>query len=135
MRKTKIKQIPMFPTRYYDDKQKEWVKTDVLSHANYDGETIWGEPIYDENSKYPRHVQLKPVYIDNIPWEDELEYHSFYRGRSAAGLIFKNSKEQMFTVFMKDIDIFIPLMVHGKIKAKFIYCKRGMNYGVTLFEE
>ena len=135
MKKTKIKQIPMFPTRYYDNKKSEWIKLDVLSHAHYYGQTIWGDPIYDENSKFPRHVKIEPVYIDNIPWEDELEYDSFYRGRSAAGIYFKNSKGQIFTVFMKDLDIFIPLMVHGKIRAKFIYCKRGMNYGVTLFEE
>jgi hypothetical protein len=57
----------------------------------------------------------------------------FYRGRSAAGMNFENDKHQQFTVFMKDMDSFIPLMVKGVIEGNFIYCKRGRNYGVTLF--
>lgn len=134
MKKTKIKKIPMFPTRYFDENKKELVKSDILSHANYSGEILYGDPIRDENSAFPKWVKIEPVYIDNIPWEDELIYNSFYRGRSAAGLIFKNSKGQIFTVFMKDIDIFIPRMVKGVIKDTFIYCKRGMNYGVTIYE-
>jgi hypothetical protein len=35
---------------------------------------------------------------------------------------------------MTDLDKFIPLMVNGKIDGKFIYCKRGKNYGVTLYD-
>lgn len=130
MKKTKIKQIPMFPTHYWDEKLEQHVKIDALSHADYNGETRWS----DQKTEDGRWIKLDPVMIDNVPWEDQLIYDSFYRGRSAAGGIFKNSIGQRFTVFMTDLDKFIPLMVNGKIKGTFIYCKRGMNYGVTLFE-
>lgn len=130
MKKTKIKQIPMFPTYYWDSDLKTRVKLDVLSHADYVGETRWS----DQKTEDGRWIKLAPIMIDNVSWDDELVYDSFYRGRSAAGTLFTNSKGQRFTVFMTDLDKFIPLMVQGKIKGKFIYCKRGKNYGVTLYE-
>jgi len=130
VKKTKIKQIPMFPTKYYDDTLKQWVKNDTLSHCDYDGEVMWKE----EKTPDGRWQKEEPVMIDNVPWEDELIYHSFYRGRSAAGAIFSNNMGQRFTVFLTDLDKFIPLMISGKIQGTFIYCKRGKNYGVTLFE-
>lgn len=130
MKKSKIKQIPMFPTRYYDQAAGSWVYSDVLSHCDYQGETRYS----DKRTEDGRWIQEHPVMVDNVPWEDELSYVDFYRGRSAAGAIFRNDKGQRFTVFMTDLDRFIPLMVNGKIMGKFIYCKRGMNYGVTLFE-
>jgi hypothetical protein len=123
MKATKILKIPMFPTSYYDKEQGVHIQNGTLSHANYVGETHYVGP----------GKRLDPTYIDNIPWDDELTYDDFYRGRSAAGAIFKNAAGQIFTVFMKDLGIFIPHMVNGKIKGKFIYCKRGMNYGVTLY--
>jgi hypothetical protein len=129
MKKTKIKQIPMFPTRYYDDKIGGWVYRDVLSHVDYHGETRWS----DERTADGRGIAIEPTMVDNVPWEDELVYMSYYRGRSAAGGTFTNTKGQIFTVFMTDMDKFIPLMINGKIKGKFIYCKRGQNYGVTLY--
>lgn len=130
MKKTKIKQIPLFPTRYYDNKLEQLVKNDTLSHCNYDGEVMWKE------EKTPDGLWQKeePIMVDNVPWKDELTYQDFYRGRSAAGAIFTNSKGQRFTVFLTDLNRFIPMMVHGKIESTFIYCKRGRNYGVTLFE-
>lgn len=128
MKKTKIKQIPHFPTKVYtpDD---GWVFNGTLSHANYAGEKDWA-PNPDNSGGS---IYVEPTMVDNIPWDDELIYDGWYRGRSAAGLVFTNSKGQKFTIFMKDIDSFIPLMVNGKIKHKFIYCKRGANYGVTLY--
>ena len=130
MKKTKITHIPHFPTRYYDRNIGAWVRNGTLSHANYDGETQWA----DEQTPDGRYIQLSPTMVPNIPFVDTLYYDSFYRGRSAAGSIFKNKKGQLFTVFMTDMDKFIPHMVRGEITAEFIYCKRGQNYGVTLCE-
>jgi hypothetical protein len=130
MKKTKIKQIPMYYRSRYDSVQRKTIWSDVLSHADYDGEIVWA----DGRTEDGRMIQQKPVMIDNVPWEDTLHYTDFYRGRSAAGAVFSNSKNQVFTVFMTDLDKFIPHMVKGQIEGKFIYCKRGKNYGVTLFE-
>jgi hypothetical protein len=129
MKKSKIKQIPMFPTSYWDIKTKQRIELDVLSHSEYSGEFRSGErdPVTGICAK------IGPVMVDNVPWDDELIYDGYYRGRSAAGATFTNAKGQRFTVFMTDLDTFIPLMVKGKITGKFIYCKRGMNYGVTLY--
>lgn len=127
MKKTKITQIPHFPTSYYD-KVQGWVKNDTLSHASYDGETRWA----DERGPDGRYVRLDPTMVPNVPFKDTLYYDGFYRGRSAAGMVFRNAAGQVFTVFLTDMDKFIPLMEKGKVTAEFIFCKRGKNYGVTL---
>lgn len=129
MKKTKITKIPMFPTSYWNDKTNQRIELDVLSHSEYSGEFRYGErdPITGFCAR------IDPVMIDNVPWDDELIYDGYYRGRSAAGATFTNAKGQRFTVFMTDLDKFIPFMVKGKITGKFIYCKRGANYGVTFY--
>lgn len=130
MKKTKITHIPHFPTRYYDN-NTGWVKNGTMSHASYDGETRWS----DERTPDGRTInKLVPIMVPNVPFKDTLYYDGFYRGRSAAGMIFRNDAGQVFTVFMTDMDKFIPLMERGKITAEFIFCKRGKNYGVTLWE-
>lgn len=131
MKSSKIKQIPMFPTHYYDSDIECWVKNDTLSHADYDGESRYS-PMYDEFGK--NIGTIKPVYVENKPWKDTLRYESYYRGRSAAGALFTNQAGQRFTVFMTDLNTFIPLMVNGVITSNFIYCKRGKNYGIALYD-
>jgi len=131
-KKTSVTHIPMFPTRYYDNATKTLVDLpNVLSHAGYAGETRWSSE-RDENG---RAKTIAPTMIENIPFEDELTYKTYYRGRSAAGAEFTNSLGQIFIVFMTDLDKWIPIMTEGKIKGKFIYCKRGMNYGIKLFDQ
>lgn len=127
MKSSKIKQIPMFKTRYFEN--GKWEYNDTLSHADYDGEIQWSH----ERDEHGRVNHIQPTMVENVPWKDVLIYKGYYRGRSAAGAQFMNDKGQRFTVFMTDLDKFIPLMVNGKIEGTFIYCKRGKNYGVTLF--
>lgn len=129
MKKTKVTKIPMFPTSYWNDKTNQRIKLDVLSHSEYSGESRYGERDLITGIC----AIIDPVMIDNVPWDDELTYVGYYRGRSAAGATFTNAKGQRFTVFMTDLDKFIPFMVKGKITGKFIYCKRGANYGVTFY--
>lgn len=130
MKKSKITHIPHFPTRYYDNTKHGWVYIDNLSHADYDGEIQYDHHKKTEDGRW---IKLSPVMVPNIPFEDTLTYVDYYRGRSAAGSVFRNDAGQRFIVFMTDMDKFIPLMVNGKITSKFIYCKRGRNYGITLF--
>ena len=120
----------MFKTQVYDRKSGQWIFFDNLSHADYDGEVKYS----DERDTLGRAVHVQPTYIDNIPWKDTLKYEGYYRGCSAAGGYFRNDRGQIFTVFMTDLDSFIPKMVNGSITGTFIYCKRGKNYGVTLYE-
>ena len=128
MKKTKIKEIPFFSTRYYDKKTNIWIYIpETMSHADYDGQTR-----YDANEGKP--VQINPIMLENKPFKDTLKYYEYYRGRSAAGAVFTNEVGQIFTVFMTDLDKFIPLMEKGVITGTFIYCKRGRNYGITLYE-
>lgn len=133
MKKTKITKIPAYPTQYYDNALGDWVKNDTFSHADYDGEVRYVSA-YDENGKHIGSKAEPITYIENLPWKDTLTYDGYYRGRSAAGATFRNDLGQRFTVFMTDFDKFIPLMVNGKIEGKFIYCKRGSNYGVTFYD-
>jgi hypothetical protein len=130
MKKTKITLIPHYPTRYYDNQEKKWVYSDTLSPAYYDGEVQFDHEKRDEDGRW---IKLSPVMIPNTPFDDTLTYVDFYRGRSAAGCTFRNDVGQRFTVFMTDMDKFIPLMVNGKISGRFIFCKRGKNYGITLY--
>lgn len=141
MKKSKIKKIPMYSTSYYDHKTGTRIENSILSHIAYDGDYKYQ---YDDDGKakyvkdsYGRLVRavVEPTMVDNLPFDDEFTYYSYYRGRSAAGALFFNDKGQRFTVFMTDLDKFIPLMVNGKIKGKFIHCKRGKNYGVTLYDD
>lgn len=130
MKNTKIKKIPMFKTKEFDREQSKWIFYDHLSHADYEGQIEYSS----ERDELGRAKKIDPTYIDNIPWKDTLRYEGYYRGRSAAGFTFRNDKGQIFSVFMKDIESFIPKMVNGNISGTFIYCKRGKNYGVTLYE-
>lgn len=137
MKKSKIKQIPTYPTRYYDHDKGVWVDVTwqgkpVLSHIEYVGEVRYETDPTQQVPQCQRKI-IPHTMIDNDPFHDTLIYEGYYRGRSAAGARFTNSKGQIFTVFMTDLDKFIPLMTKGRIEGWFIYCKRGQNYGVTLY--
>ena len=125
--KTKITQIPMYPS--YDSTTKTF--TGPLSHIDYEGETryIWSNPVAGSGVRTTEPY----TYIPNDPFEDELTYKGYYRGRSAAGMIFENKAGQKFTVFLTDFEPMVPIMEKGVVKSTFIYCKRGRNYGLKLY--
>lgn len=128
MKRSKIKEIPFFPTRYCDNSIGDIVTSDTYSHASYEGEVM-----YDHNPVTKKPILVTPTMLPNTPFKDTLKYQGYYRERSSTGGHFTNDKGQRFTVFMTDMDRFIPLMVRGEITSEFIYCKRGFNYGVTLY--
>lgn len=114
---SKVTKIPMKQARYYDNQARQCVYIDgVYEHCDYEGERA-------------------ALHIDNIPFEDKLTYKSYYRGRSAAGMVFANDRNQNFTVFLTDFEKMIPKLEKGVIEGKFIYCKRGRSYGLKLYEE
>lgn len=76
-----------------------------------------------------------PEWRDNYVFEATITYKSFSRGRSAANFEFENTLTgQTYNVFMKDMDSFVPIMVHGNVTSKFCFVKRGDSYGIALYE-
>jgi hypothetical protein len=77
--------------------------------------------------------------VDNFEFEDTLVYSTFSRGNSSALLIFVSAttkkKYSMFLVdFEKLANSISPIQnsIPLAYKAKWTFCKRGQNYGVTL---
>lgn len=126
---TKVTKIPMFRTQIYDRSTQKFILLDVYSHADYAGETK-----FEWNEEKQKSVRTDPVFIENLPWDDELTWDGYYRGRSAAGMTFKNAQGQQFTVFLTDFSAMVPVMEKGIVKGRFIYCKRGRNYGIKFYE-
>ena len=83
---------------------------------------------------YPNGGQAGPEWRDNAPFEATLEYVGFYRGRSAAGMCFKDEKGAEYPMFMKDFEGVIPFMHAGRVTGIWRGTKRGANYGVQLVE-
>ena len=73
----------------------------------------------------------QPVWKDNYEWEDNLEYETFGRGRSAVHIYFKSLiTGKKYIMFMTDFHDIVKDMVTGRISGTFTYQKRGANYGM-----
>jgi hypothetical protein len=80
-----------------------------------------------------QHMQEIIVWKDNIEWDDELQYETYSRGRSAINFIFKsNITGTQYLMFVSDFDNVVPFMIQGKLKGRFICHKQGCNYGMKL---
>lgn len=131
-RKNNLKQVPMLPTRGWDSNTKQICVSNILSAVTYDGEFAWSlrpDPVTN------RRTQMLPTLVDNTPFTDTLTYVNYYRGRSAAGIMFENKEGRVFHVFMSDFHEMVPLLSNGKITNTFIYCKKGKNYGLQLYRQ
>jgi hypothetical protein len=82
--------------------------------------------------KYPNHKPEGPDWRDNEPFDDTLTYSGYRRGRSAAYFEFTRSDGKAVTMFLKDFEGLIRQMVSGKVSGRFVFTKRGQNYGVKL---
>ena len=82
---------------------------------------------------YPEYQRGKPYeMIDNFIFTGTLKYYEYRRGRSAAYFVFTRSAGEFVTVFLKDFEGMVPLMVNGLIAGEFTFTKRGRNYGCKL---
>lgn len=74
---------------------------------------------------------------ENLSFNDTLTYSHYNRGRSAAHLIFLASDGTKRTMFLTDFDDLIKnySIDRGTVNAKWIYVKRGSNYGIKLYTE
>lgn len=129
-----LKKVPMKYHRYYDNDKGEWIVTGFLTHFDYVNDNALYESYVDETGGL-RYRRPETIYIDNIPFEKTLTYDGFYRGRSAAGMIFIDENNVPYTVFLKEFEKMVPIMVHGKVTGKFWYVKRGTNFGIGLVDE
>lgn len=73
---------------------------------------------------------------ENQPFEAELKFEGFSRGRSAANAVYKNATGACFTVFLTD---FADLVRAGErldvVKGTWVATKRGANYGIRRHTE
>jgi hypothetical protein len=108
-------------------------KGDYLIPFDRDGNqqhypSAWYEGIYPDSRR------VEPDWRNNDPFEDELTFVSFSRGRSAAYLDFKRKGGTSVTVFLKEFVDMVPHLVGGVVKGRFQFIKRGQNYGCILLE-
>lgn len=71
---------------------------------------------------------------ENDPFNDELTYVGYERGRSAAHLVFHTATGKRVTMFLGQFDRCAQHMNGGKFKGTFRFVKRGENYGVAMID-
>lgn len=79
----------------------------------------------------------KVRYVKNHIMEMTLKFLHFSRGRSSVKAHFENiDNEQRYEMFITDIeDILLNhKFADGQITGKFVFTKRGQNYGIKLLE-
>jgi len=111
----------MIPVKEYDDGVKSY-----QDHGN----DRW-EAILTGNSKE-----------ENFVFEAILVPDGTYRGRSAAGMFFKDADDgTLFSMSLTNINHLLKGMYSGKIKQTddgfkgvFTFEKKGMNYSLTTYE-
>lgn len=123
-KRTTVKEVPHLPLRKWDEEKREWIQTDKLRHAHYEGDYEWVGKERTES-----------ILIPNEPFKATIKYSGFYRGRSAAGLEFTNVETKVpYVVFLTDFEKMVPKMVNGIVEGEFWFAKRGTNYGLRLYE-
>lgn len=126
--KSKLKEIPMLPTLTWDRNEGKLLNNGTYSHVAYEGETRYESTLSVPGNPVYRTAKL----VDNTPFQDELKFVGFSRGRSAAGANFTNEKGQKFYMFLTDFTTAVPALQNGVLKGTFMYVKRGRNYGVQM---
>lgn len=120
-KKNHLKEVPMFPIWKYNETEEKDFFTGKYEIAHFAGEYKHKRLGKDLHTGYPIYVRLEPVMTPNTPFYDKLTFKDYYKGRSAAGLIFESTGGQKYHVFMVDAKEMIPKMVLGIIEGTFRY--------------
>jgi hypothetical protein len=75
------------------------------------------------------------VWEDNKPFRAALEFQRFERGRSAAHAIYAKHDDPNWevTMFLTDFeDVVKRDLIPSRLNGRFIFVKRGQNYGIKL---
>jgi hypothetical protein len=115
----------------YDSKSKRYM--------DWDGDKViytW-DAVTHERSSYPAEQK------ENFIFEAELALEHAYRGRSAAGFVFKDVKtDQVFTMRMQKVEEFLKAIPEGRVTitdrgfvGHFTFYKQGANYSIGLVKK
>lgn len=95
----------------------------------------WHEAPFDKNgdqTTYPDWPgEMRPVE----PFDDTLEFVDFERGRSAANAVMRRTSGNLVRLFLTDFEPLVASLQSGRMTGRWIYVKRGANYGVALDRE
>jgi hypothetical protein len=97
----------------------------MAKSGNYDIPFLDGDQQHYAEPWHGSRINWKP----NFEFTDELVYQGYSRGRSAAYFNFSRQNGKTVTMFLKDFEEAIHFMEFGRMKGKFTFVKRGMNYG------
>lgn len=70
--------------------------------------------------------------VDNYEFEDVLTYVGYGKGRSSVVFTFVRTTGPTVSVFISDMNVWIPRMVNGTIEGTFTFRKNGANFGCCL---
>lgn len=102
---------------------------DELGLTFYDVPTVknqWDSTLYIAEMK-------SGVERPNFVFNDTLEYHEHYYGRTSTCFYVKSQTTgQVYRVFLKDLESFIRNMDKGVITADFTFCKKGYKFGIKM---
>lgn len=103
----------------------------------YNPETgdIYDYAQFKEGDALPPYYQDKYAWMDNHEFEDTMQFTSYYRGRSAAGLCLKSLATGVcYSMFMTDFNDVLAScnILKGVVSGTWTFCKRGQNYGIKM---
>lgn len=130
--RNKLKEVP-YTSRYdYLEDKKVWDTKKKWRLANHDKDR--GVELIEGSDAANPFTWVPAVLHPNEPFTSTLHLKDYYRGESAFGIVLVDDHGTFYKVFMVDAMKIIPKMVNGTITAKFIVRKRGIYYGLTLYE-
>ena len=101
-------------------------------------EKLWGRPVAGSMLTYGYGSALKNGYVelvDNHEFVATLFIVDYRRGRSAFNLILENTAGSRYYVMASDIMKVIKAAEKGSVTGRWVFCKKGSNYGIQLLEE
>jgi len=73
------------------------------------------------------------VEVPNFVFNDTLEYHEHYYGRSSTCFYVKSqTTSRIYRVFLKDLESFIRNMDKGVMTGDFTFSKKGYKFGIKI---
>lgn len=88
---------------------------------------------FDSNGNAENYPDSNSIWKDNYEFEDAMTLTGIVRGCSAANFSLTSKDGKRYIMFMKDLFEACKqgTVSKGKIKGRFCFVKRGMNYGIT----
>jgi hypothetical protein len=124
-----------------------WFETAVM---DYDGIKVKSKGFTEPHPKYGKEMSVVERYRLHDEWRKSeifegftdkpindifnatMTLDGFYRGRSAAGFLFKDHDGRKHTMRIKCVELLLKSCVidHGKITGRWTYVKQGSNFSL-----